>query len=72
LGAIYDGNVTVVEVEPEDVARAIDLIGKYVDYPLTLTDATSMAVMLRLQIGRVFSFDSDFLVVGFVRVPPLE
>jgi predicted nucleic acid-binding protein len=38
---------------------------------LTLTDAASMAIATRMQIASVFSFDEDFLIAGFNRVPPL-
>jgi predicted nucleic acid-binding protein len=71
LRAIFDGQTTVVEVINDDVADAIKFITQYEARRLTLTDATSMAVMLRLQVAQVFSFDDDFLIAGFRRIPPL-
>ena len=55
----------------DDDANARALIARYADRMLTLTDAASMAIATRLQIGSVFSFDEDFLIAGFNRVPPL-
>ena len=67
LAAIYDGSTSIISVEPGDINVALGFIDRHADCGFTLTDATSMAVMVRLQVARVFSFDSDFLVAGFLR-----
>jgi len=72
LRSMFDGSVNVERTEMEDVKSAINIIEKYQDSGLTLTDAANMAVMLRLQIGVIFSFDKHFLQIGFIRVPPFH
>jgi uncharacterized protein len=53
--------------EDEDAAHA--LLKKYLDQKLSFHDALCAAVMKRLRIYRVFSFDSDFWVFGFEVFP---
>lgn len=64
------GNIERCGEDDEADARA--LIARYADRMLTLTDAASMAIATRMQIASVFSFDEDFLIAGFNRVPPLQ
>jgi predicted nucleic acid-binding protein len=72
LAGIYDGSVNIVVTNPVDEYEATKLIDRYAGLALTLTDATNMALMVRIQIGAAFSFDRHFLQAGFVRVPPLH
>jgi len=62
---LRDSNVSVLEFEFPDEDRAIGLIRKYNDKVLSFHDALCAAVMLRLGLFRVFSFDSDFWSFGF-------
>lgn len=71
LDAVLDGSITVIRTEPADDERAIALIRRYAAVNLTLTDAVTMAVMERMGVACVFSFDDDFFLAGFIRVPPL-
>ena len=72
LVSVFDGSLNIERTIAEDEEYAISLISKYTDQTLTLTDAVSMAVMVRLRIATVFSFDSHFLQVGFNRIPPFN
>jgi predicted nucleic acid-binding protein len=71
LDAVYDGSVNLIRVEAMDEERARQILRRHADVNLTLTDASSMSVMERLGIGSVFSFDADFMIAGFLCVPPL-
>jgi uncharacterized protein len=70
LKSILSGQYNVVRTVEEDEKTADALIERYKDLGLTLTDATSMALMTRLGIAKSFSFDQHFLQAGFIRVPP--
>src|SRR5207245_2039021 len=71
LAAVFDGSITIERTTVADDQRAIALLERYADLNLSLVDAVTMAVMERLGIASVFSFDSDYFVAGFIRVPPL-
>jgi len=59
-----------VEVEtPEDHTRAREIFLRYDDQEIDLTDSLSFAMMERLHMDEVFSFDRDFETHGFRRVP---
>ncbi|MCC6224645.1 MAG: PIN domain-containing protein [Thermoleophilia bacterium] len=42
-----------------------DVLERYADIPLSLTDATSAAVARRAGVGEVFGFDRHFRALGF-------
>ena len=59
-------------VEPdldEDRTRARELFLLYDDHDIDLTDSLSFAIMERLGLKEAFTFDPDFTVHGFSRVP---
>jgi predicted nucleic acid-binding protein len=70
LDQIYDGSLNIERTVNEDEQEARALVKKYTALKLTLTDAANMAVMMRLGIAMVFSFDRHFLQAGFIRIPP--
>ncbi len=70
LDLIYDGSVNVVRCLPEDEAEARRILARYASVQLSLGDALAMATMVRMGIRTVVSFDDDFLIAGFVRIPP--
>ncbi|MBU2529933.1 MAG: type II toxin-antitoxin system VapC family toxin [Elusimicrobia bacterium] len=49
---------------------AFELFEKYSDKELSFTDCTSFALMKKLNIKKVFTFDDDFKKVGFEIVNP--
>ena len=66
-----DGSA-LMRVEPEtdeDHARAREIFVRYNDQPLDMTDSLSFAMMERLRLRQAFSFDLDFEVHGFQRLP---
>ena len=60
----------LVRVTPGDEARALAILVQYSDKLFSYTDATSFAVMERLGLTRVFTFDSDFTQYGFTQLAP--
>lgn len=66
VGQVYQGSTTIVRVSEVDERRAWEIITRYDDKDFSLTDATSFAVMERLGIAHVFTFDHHFAQYGFV------
>lgn len=56
------GDLQLVELTENDLARARKLMEKYQDLPMDLADATLVAVAERLRLTKVFTLDSDFRV----------
>ena len=73
LERVYDGTVNIVQVEPDDERKAREILERFRDQDISFTDATSLAVMVRLGVVKAFSFDWHFeLLSGFLRIPPVE
>ena len=54
----------------EDLLReALEQMTRFADKRLSLTDCASFALMERLGLAAVFSFDSDFRNCGYQMVP---
>ena len=54
---------------PEDEVEARGILTRYSDHTISFHDALCAAAMKRLGILRIFSFDSDFAVMGFEVFP---
>jgi predicted nucleic acid-binding protein len=67
LAAILSGIATMEAVDPTDFEAAYRIGMKYRDQHFSLTDRTSFALMERLGIRAVASFDQDFAVYRFGR-----
>src|SRR5439155_20561470 len=60
------GNVwPAVRVSQDDESRARAIVARYTDKTFTYTDATSFAVMERLELKTAFAFDAHFRSYGF-------
>jgi predicted nucleic acid-binding protein len=68
---LWNGNLAgTIYVTEADQRLAWDLFKRYDDKKFSFTDCTSFAVMLRLGLKEVFTFDDDFGQSGlFTRVP---
>lgn len=53
----------------EDHARAREIFVRYDDQEIDMTNSLSFAIMERLRLRQVFSFDPDFEIHGFQRLP---
>jgi predicted nucleic acid-binding protein len=60
----YSVLTTLVSVSDEDERRAREILTKYDDKQFSLTDAISFAVIDRLNIPVVLTFDDDFKQYG--------
>jgi predicted nucleic acid-binding protein len=57
--------LTVVDLPSSAVERARNLMSKYSDVPMSLADATLVALAELRNIRRIFTLDSDFIVYRF-------
>ncbi len=62
---LLDNIWSVEPVGPSDEEKARAIIRRYEDKTFSYTDATSFAVMERLEIEQAFSFDPHFQQYGF-------
>jgi len=66
LDNILNSKLLVIEpVTDKDWDKAIIYFRKYKDQQIDLTDCLSFAIMERLEIKRVLTFDNDFKIHGF-------
>lgn len=68
LHEIDRSNTTIIRVTVADERRAREIVYRYTDKDFSLTDATSFAVMERLRLRQVYTFDRDFAQFGFQAV----
>lgn len=57
LQSIAEGDLTLVELVPEDMTRVIELVDTYDDFPLGTTDASVIAIAERLSITEIATLD---------------
>ena len=62
LREIELGNLSIMEIKPEETPRIAELILKYSDLPMDFTDAALVTCCEQREIAIVFTFDSDFSV----------
>lgn len=62
-------SVTEFWVDEPTRGEALKLVDKYFEHKLSLTDATSLALMKRFKIKTIISLDSDFKKVGATVLP---
>lgn len=56
-------------VDEQVQAEAFEIVEKFAEHKLSLTDATSIVLMKRFNIETVISLDSDFKKVGIKTLP---
>jgi uncharacterized protein len=67
---IYASQLLLIERSNEkDEQIALSLFQKYADQKVSFTDCISFAIMKRLQLKRVFTFDKHFSQAGFEVFP---
>jgi predicted nucleic acid-binding protein len=60
---------TILPIESQDRLNACPWCKKYLDQGISYADAVSIAMMKRMKIQEVFSFDAHFdLIPGIIRV----
>ncbi len=68
LDDIYDGSMNILEIENDDIKMAISIIKKFNDQKISFTDSITMAVMKRLGILKVYTYDIHFTYLGYVLI----
>lgn len=56
----YPDATELLVIDREDLTAALERFDRYRDYPLSLTDATTVALMAEHSIDHLLSFDDDF------------
>lgn len=64
---VIDGALTVLPIEPADLARIKELMRKYRDLPMDSADAALVCAAERSRLTRIFTFDSHFSVYRLPR-----
>lgn len=65
VGAVVTSGVEIESVSKGDLLRAMDIGVEFADQPFSLVDRTCFAVMHRLGLRRVATFDRHFAVYRF-------
>lgn len=65
LDNIFSGDVNIIDIIDIDLSEATSIIRKYSDQEISFADASTMAVMKRVGIKNVLSFDRHFWVLNF-------
>lgn len=55
----------LLRFEASDESEALRILDRYVEHSLSFHDALCAATMKRVGIYRIFTFDSDFTILGF-------
>lgn len=61
--------LTQIWVDGQIQLEAFNIVKKYADQKLSLTDATSMVIIKRYNIEAILTLDSDFAKLGFNSAP---
>lgn len=67
--SIKTGRILQLWTDEQIQAEAFELVEKFAEHKLSLTDATTIALMKKHNIDSVISLDSDFAKVGIFTLP---
>jgi len=65
-----DGSLNILNLNPTDTLYSKDILYRFNDQDISFTDASSMAIMQRLGIIKVLSYDFHFSLLGFDLINP--
>ncbi|MEW6717914.1 MAG: PIN domain-containing protein [Chloroflexota bacterium] len=66
---ISNQDLNLIDITIADFADAVRIIGKYSDQAISFTDALVMAVMKRIGIRTVLTYDHHFWLLNFSVIP---
>ena len=73
LASVEDGSILVAQLDLEDYVRVRELVARYADFPLSLVDASVVAVAERLEQDTIATLDRrHFSVVRPLHVPAFK
>jgi predicted nucleic acid-binding protein len=61
--------VQLFRFSTEDETDALDIVSRYDDHRIGFHDALCAAAAKRLGVVKIFTFDPDFAVLGFLLLP---
>jgi predicted nucleic acid-binding protein len=61
--------IRLYRFSPQDEDAARHIVQRYSDHRISFHDALCAAAMKRIGIAKVFTFDRDFAVLGFITLP---
>lgn len=67
--SITKNNLVQLWVDEQVQAEAFEIVVKFAEHKLSLTDATTIVLMNRFNIDSIISLDSDFKKVGIKTLP---
>ncbi|OGE64222.1 hypothetical protein A3I48_03810 [Candidatus Daviesbacteria bacterium RIFCSPLOWO2_02_FULL_36_7] len=67
--SIAKNNLVQLWVDEQVQAEAFEIVEKFAEHKLSLTDATTIVLMKRFNIDSIISLDSDFRKVGIKTLP---
>lgn len=67
--SIKTDHILQLWVDEQIQAEAFDIVERYAEHKLSLTDATTIALVKKNNIESVISLDSDFIKVGILTLP---
>ena len=65
-----DGSINIVSIDNTDHALTKEILERFNDQNISFADAASMAIMKRLGIFKVMSYDFHFSLMGFEVISP--
>lgn len=68
-GVLDSPGYQVFFVDPALLVSSLDLLVRHAALGISLTDASTMALVRSRKIDRIFTFDSDFRKAGFEVIP---
>ena len=69
---VFDGALTLIDVQASDMARVKALMQKYRDVPMDFADAALVCIAEREQLTTIFSFDHHFTIYRLPRRVPFR
>ena len=69
---VFDGAVTMVDLQASDLSRVKALMQKYRDVPMDFADAALVCVAEREQLMTIFTFDRQFTIYRLPRRVPFR
>lgn len=62
---LREANISIITLEEADIEAAWHILSAFPDQTVSFTDCTTFAVMERLRIERVFTFDRHFAIYRY-------